>query len=268
MKAILCSVVHLWSSCLDVLVSVVVCIFTLSLWEPSVLLSHGICHTRPPEWRQARGIGKRLAERSQVHFLSVRTESGWFQHNAWDCLYDVCFKLCHCSVCLFQAMWMMLQQDKPDDYVVATGEVHSVREFVEKAFKHVGKTIVWVHSYSIHFLDVVNEQTGAYKLNILLIFKCFCGIIHIRHVSWKTLIQWWTGNRWVFTKRYDKETNRRRHNQVDRKCWSSSKKPLFLFFFRWEGKDQSEVGRCKETGVVHVKVDPKFFRPTEVVSNI
>uniref|UniRef100_H3CS21 GDP-mannose 4,6 dehydratase n=2 Tax=Tetraodon nigroviridis TaxID=99883 RepID=H3CS21_TETNG len=73
-----------------------------------------------------------------------------------------------------EAMWMMLQQDKPDDFVVATGEVHSVREFVEKAFKHVGKTIVW------------------------------------------------------------------------------------------EGKDDKEVGRCKETGVIHVRVDPKFFRPTEV----
>lgn len=37
-----------------------------------------------------------------------------------------------------EAMWMMLQQDKPDDYVVATGETHSVQEFVEIAFKHVG----------------------------------------------------------------------------------------------------------------------------------
>lgn len=37
-----------------------------------------------------------------------------------------------------EAMWMMLQQDKPDDYVVATGEAHSVQEFVEIAFKHVG----------------------------------------------------------------------------------------------------------------------------------
>jgi GDPmannose 4,6-dehydratase len=33
-----------------------------------------------------------------------------------------------------QAMWAMLQQDEPDDYVIATGETHSVREFVEKAF--------------------------------------------------------------------------------------------------------------------------------------
>jgi GDPmannose 4,6-dehydratase len=37
-----------------------------------------------------------------------------------------------------RAMWMMLQQDKPDDYVIATGETHSVREFVELAFDHVG----------------------------------------------------------------------------------------------------------------------------------
>jgi GDPmannose 4,6-dehydratase len=37
-----------------------------------------------------------------------------------------------------KAMWLMLQQDKPDDYVIATGETHSVREFVELAFKCVG----------------------------------------------------------------------------------------------------------------------------------
>src|SRR5690606_40207838 len=33
-----------------------------------------------------------------------------------------------------EMMWLMLQQDQPDDYVVATGETHSVREFVEEAF--------------------------------------------------------------------------------------------------------------------------------------
>jgi GDPmannose 4,6-dehydratase len=37
-----------------------------------------------------------------------------------------------------EAMWLILQQDKPDDYVVATGETHSVREFLEEAFTHVG----------------------------------------------------------------------------------------------------------------------------------
>ncbi|HEX4168265.1 MAG TPA: GDP-mannose 4,6-dehydratase, partial [Bryobacteraceae bacterium] len=36
------------------------------------------------------------------------------------------------------AMWLMLQQPEPDDYVVATGETHSVREFVEIAFSYVG----------------------------------------------------------------------------------------------------------------------------------
>ncbi|MCL1921154.1 MAG: GDP-mannose 4,6-dehydratase [Kiritimatiellaeota bacterium] len=40
-------------------------------------------------------------------------------------------------------MWMMLQQECPDDYVVATGEMHTVREFIEKAFAHVGRAIVW-----------------------------------------------------------------------------------------------------------------------------
>ncbi|XP_046691629.1 GDP-mannose 4,6 dehydratase isoform X2 [Silurus meridionalis] len=73
-----------------------------------------------------------------------------------------------------EAMWMMLQQDEPDDFVIATGEVHSVREFVEKAFKHVGITIVW------------------------------------------------------------------------------------------EGKDENEVGKCQKTGVIYVKVDSKYYRPTEV----
>ncbi|MBR4251682.1 MAG: GDP-mannose 4,6-dehydratase [Kiritimatiellae bacterium] len=37
-----------------------------------------------------------------------------------------------------RAMWMMLQQDAPDDYVIATGETHSVREFLEIAFSHIG----------------------------------------------------------------------------------------------------------------------------------
>ena len=37
-----------------------------------------------------------------------------------------------------EAMWLMLQQDKPEDYVIATGEAHSVRELVQVAFEHVG----------------------------------------------------------------------------------------------------------------------------------
>jgi len=42
-----------------------------------------------------------------------------------------------------EAMWLMLQQDVPEDYVVATGEAHSVREFVEKAFSSAGFEIEW-----------------------------------------------------------------------------------------------------------------------------
>jgi GDPmannose 4,6-dehydratase len=42
-----------------------------------------------------------------------------------------------------EGMWLILQQPEPDDYVLATGEEHSVREFVEKAFAHVGRAIEW-----------------------------------------------------------------------------------------------------------------------------
>jgi GDPmannose 4,6-dehydratase len=42
-----------------------------------------------------------------------------------------------------KAMWLMLQQDEPDDFVIATGETHSVREFVELAFREVGIEIEW-----------------------------------------------------------------------------------------------------------------------------
>lgn len=42
-----------------------------------------------------------------------------------------------------ECMWMMLQQEKPDDYVIATNETHTVREFVEETAKHLGFEIVW-----------------------------------------------------------------------------------------------------------------------------
>lgn len=73
-------------------------------------------------------------------------------------------------------MWLMLQQDKPEDFVIASGEAHSVKEFVEESFKIVGKEIVW------------------------------------------------------------------------------------------EGEGVDEVGKEKGTNTVRVKVNPKYYRPTEVVS--
>lgn len=42
-----------------------------------------------------------------------------------------------------ECMWLILQHDKPEDFVIATGEMHSVREFVELAFKHIGIELEW-----------------------------------------------------------------------------------------------------------------------------
>lgn len=73
-----------------------------------------------------------------------------------------------------EAMWLMLQQEKPDDFVIATGETHSVREFVKLTAKKLGYNIVW------------------------------------------------------------------------------------------EGKGVDEIGKDKKTGKVLVKINPRYFRPTEV----
>ncbi len=73
-----------------------------------------------------------------------------------------------------EGMWRMLQAEKPEDFVLSTGEVHSVREFIEASFKEIGEEIVW------------------------------------------------------------------------------------------EGEGENEIGKDKTSGKVRVKIDPKYFRPTEV----
>lgn len=73
---------------------------------------------------------------------------------------------------------MMLQLEQPEDFVIATGETHSVREFVETAFAMVGRQVVW------------------------------------------------------------------------------------------EGSGPEEVGKEADTGIVRVRINSKYFRPTEVVSNV
>ncbi|KAM9978518.1 hypothetical protein ACTFIY_012277 [Dictyostelium cf. discoideum] len=73
-----------------------------------------------------------------------------------------------------EAMWLMLQQEKPEDFVIATGETHSVREFVEKSFKEI---------------DII---------------------------------------------------------------------------IKWRGEAEKEEGYCEKTGKVYVKIDEKYYRPTEV----
>lgn len=54
-----------------------------------------------------------------------------------------------------EAMWLMLQQDRPDDFVVATGETHSIREFLDAAFNHAGITyeLVDLTQYSEYEAD-------------------------------------------------------------------------------------------------------------------
>lgn len=83
-------------------------------------------------------------------------------------------------------MWMMLQQETPDDYVVATNEAHSVREFVEAAFEHVGVQIKWevcdLTSWSwtrlyehIHVQgEGVNEIGKDSKTGVTRVMVCFC----------------------------------------------------------------------------------------------
>jgi len=73
-----------------------------------------------------------------------------------------------------EGMWLMLQQKTPEDFVLATGETHSVRQFVQLAFQEIGKEIIW------------------------------------------------------------------------------------------EGKDEAEIGKEKGSGRILVKVNPKFYRPSEV----
>lgn len=73
-----------------------------------------------------------------------------------------------------EAMWMMLQQDKADDYVIATGRTHSVREFCEAAFSHVGldyRNYVKIKDEFKRPLDVVCLQGDPAKAEKVLGWK-------------------------------------------------------------------------------------------------
>lgn len=62
-----------------------------------------------------------------------------------------------------EAMWRMLQQDTPDDYVLATGETHTVREFLEVAMKCMGHTITW-EGHGVN--EVGYDETGRVVVRI------------------------------------------------------------------------------------------------------
>ncbi|MEZ4526600.1 MAG: GDP-mannose 4,6-dehydratase [Desulfobacterales bacterium] len=59
-----------------------------------------------------------------------------------------------------RAMWMILQHDQPDDFVIASGEAHSVREFVEKTFQEIGISIAWEGSG----VDEVGKDAASGKV--------------------------------------------------------------------------------------------------------
>jgi len=68
-----------------------------------------------------------------------------------------------------EAMWLMLNQEEPDDYVIATGETHTVREFCELAFKNVGITLEWKGSR----LDEKGIDTNSGKELVCVSSKYF-----------------------------------------------------------------------------------------------
>ena len=61
-----------------------------------------------------------------------------------------------------RGMWLMLQQDKPDDYVLAMGETTVVRDFIDKSFLKIGIKIKWEG-------EGINEKGYDSKTNVLLI---------------------------------------------------------------------------------------------------
>ena len=63
-----------------------------------------------------------------------------------------------------EAMWLMLQEEKPDDYVIATGETHSVREFIEHASALLGYKIIWKGS-GLEEVGI-DEKSGKTIINI------------------------------------------------------------------------------------------------------
>jgi len=65
-----------------------------------------------------------------------------------------------------EAMYLMLQQDNPEDFVIATGETHSVREFCEKSFELAGIKLIWKGEKGTINEIGVNKDTGATIIKI------------------------------------------------------------------------------------------------------
>lgn len=95
-----------------------------------------------------------------------------------------------------EAMWLMLQQEKPDDFVISTGETHSVREFVTLAFKYAGMKIEWHGSKENEYATLEGSDKIVVKVNPkfyrpaeveLLIGDCSKAE---KHLGWKRKISY------------------------------------------------------------------------------
>jgi len=64
-----------------------------------------------------------------------------------------------------EMQWLMLQQEKPEDYVIATGEQHSVRDFIEYALDELGLAIIW-QGQGLDEVAVLTEVTTDCKKNV------------------------------------------------------------------------------------------------------
>ena len=73
-----------------------------------------------------------------------------------------------------ECMWLILQQEKPEDFVIATGVQHSVREFTELAFRHAG-------------IELKFEGEGLYEKGICLLRGCSTRCVSLR--SWLSIMR-------------------------------------------------------------------------------
>jgi GDPmannose 4,6-dehydratase len=90
----------------------------------------GITYTHESPRRGAEFVFRKITQGAALAKLGRLTE---LRLGNLDAQRDWCF-----AKDVVQAMWMMLQQDEPDDYIIASGEVHSVKDLVQYAFDHVG----------------------------------------------------------------------------------------------------------------------------------
>ena len=72
-------------------------------------------------------------------------------------------------------MWKILQQDTPDDFVLSTGVMHSVRQFVEMAFNHVNVKIAWEGEGTD---EVGKDAVNNLNLHIKLIHLTFLRVLY------------------------------------------------------------------------------------------